>query len=95
MRYYLIPVAAVLFAACGGDGDAEPVSMQDELGCDSLSPAETEELYVQELHECERDGETTSVYTFASSGARDSWREIAEEFGTQVVAEGDTWLEVD
>ena len=84
----------LVLASCGSDL-GESADPADELGCDAYEEQETDELYVQELHDCERDDETTSVYTFASSSARDSWREIAEEFGAVVLTEGDTWLEVD
>lgn len=97
MRPILTALALAMLAGCGGD-DAAPTSSQslgDDLGCDSFTEGETDELFVRDLYECERDGETTNVYTFASSSARDSWREVAEEFGTTVVDEGDTWLEVE
>lgn len=97
----LLVAAGVAFAlaGCGSDGGgeaaADPVDLGEELGCESFAEQDTEELYVRELFDCERGGETTSVYTFNTSSARDSWREIAEEFGTVVVDEGDTWLEVE
>lgn len=91
-------IALLALGGCGGGEDepaATPEFIGDELGCDELTEADTEELFVSELYECERDGEATSIYTFASSSARDSWREVAEEFGIQVENEGPTWLEVD
>lgn len=97
MRLIAVGVLFVTLAGCGDD-DPAPVdasSLADELDCASLEPEESEELYVRELFTCERDGETTSVYTFNTSSARDSWLEVAEEFGAVVVAEGDTWLEVE
>lgn len=99
MRVVLVVFASLALVACGDDdggGSApDPAALGDELGCESFEPLETEELYVRELFSCEREeGTTTNVYTFNTSSARDSWREIAEEFGTVVVDEGDTWLEV-
>ena len=86
----------MLLAACGG-GDSsvdEPASLAEELGCSSFEQQDTEELYVRELYSCEENGAATRVYTFNTSSARDSWKEIAEEFGIIVENEGDTWVQV-
>lgn len=92
----LLACSALAVASCGNDdGEAAPESLGDELGCETYEQSDTEEVFVSELYKCERGGAETSVYTFASSSARDSWRDVAEKFGTVVIDQGDTWLEVD
>ena len=51
---------------------------------------QTEELYVQYLYGCS----DSNVYTFATSGAGDQWRSIAEQLGAVVFDKGLTWLRV-
>lgn len=95
----LIAVGVLVALAGCGDGDdpapADASSLAEELDCATLESADSDELYVRERFTCERDGATTSVYTFNTSSALDSWLEVAEEFGAVVVAEGDTWVEVE
>lgn len=98
MRLMAVLVSASLaLVACGDDAgdEVEPTSLGDELGCDSFVEKDTEELYVRELFECKQDGGKTDVYTFNSSSARDSWREIAEEFGVIVIADSSKWLQIE
>lgn len=89
-------VFVVLMAACGGDdGPVTADDVADDVGCSRLVETDTGELYVRERFECERSEGTTIVYTFNSSTARDSWRDVAEEFGIVVLSEDDRWVEVE
>lgn len=84
-------IAGLLVAGCGGkdaNSSSSVPSVAPTAGCEK---AATEELYVTEMYECSRG---TNVYLFNTSTARDSYRKVAEEFGSVVVGQGDTWLEV-
>ena len=77
-----IATAALLLAACGGNGGGTEVQdineIAESVGCESPTPAPTEELYVQDAVEC-ADG--SRVLTFADNQARDDFVEVAEGFG--------------
>jgi hypothetical protein len=76
-----VATAALLLAACGGNGGTEVQDIEqiaESVGCESPTPASTEELYVQDAVEC-ADG--SRVLTFAHNQARDDFVEIAEGFG--------------
>lgn len=97
-----VVVASLALVACGGDDDESsgdgspgPQAVGEDLGCDPLEEVETEELYVREEFHCTVGGEVSRLYTFNTSSARDSWREIADEFGVVVLDVGDTWLHVE
>jgi hypothetical protein len=80
-RIPALATAALLLAACGGNGGTEVQNIEqiaESVGCESPTPAPTEELYVQNAVEC-ADG--SRVLTFAHNQARDDFVEIAEGFG--------------
>ena len=78
----MIAGVALLLAGCGGgDGGTEVQDIEEiaeSVGCESPTPALTEELYVQDAVEC-ADG--SRVLTFANNQARDDFVEVAEGFG--------------
>lgn len=95
-RTIALAAAVLTLAGCGGQAATNaaptttaPAATAPTAGC---TAEKTEELYVSELYTCA--GRATSVYTFASQTARDNWRKAAEQVGSVVVGQGDTWLEV-
>jgi hypothetical protein len=77
----MIATVALLMAACGSNGGTEVQDINEiaqSVGCESPTPAPTEELYVQDAVEC-ADG--SRVLTFANNQARDDFVEVAEGFG--------------
>lgn len=83
---------SLMVVACGSDSKpTTPESVSEKLGCLAFVEEDTEEMFVRSLYKCDDD---TSVYFFNSKSARDSWLELAEDFGAVVLDKGSTWLHV-
>ena len=81
MRRQLAPVLVGVVLVLVGCGDDEPPSIEEiaeQVGCENPTPQDTDELYVVDAVECADGGR---VLTFNTNSARDSFIEIAEEFG--------------
>ncbi len=68
---------------------------QQALGCTSVQSKPSGEIYAQDRVTCTTAAGDVTVYTFAGPEARDNWRGVAEQLGSKVLREGDTWLAVE
>lgn len=86
--------AALMLTGCSGSDDGAEVdsgqAVADMVGCEGFE-ATSEEMYVTEGGPCQLDGEEISVYYFADEDARDSYVEIASDFGGNYLV-GDSWV---
>lgn len=88
--------AALLLAGCSGDdgGGSDQVGsgqeVADMIGCTGFT-GDSEEMYVTEGGSCELDGETVSAYYFSDDDRRDSWVEVASDFGGPFLV-GEGWV---
>lgn len=78
-------IACILaLTACG----TQAPKVAPTSGCTQTT---TQELFVKNLYRCP---DNTNLYTFDTTKARDSWTQIATNFGIVVVSSGETWLTV-
>lgn len=89
-------LSAFAVAGCGGSSGTtaevtSAASAADAIGCETSTPSETTELFVTDAAECTIDGNEVSVYYFSTSDARDSYLDIAGQFGGQYLV-GDNFL---
>lgn len=85
--------AALLMTGCGGD-DSEKVGsgqeVADMIGCTGFT-GDSEEMYVTEGGACNLGGEEVYAYYFSDNARRDSWVEVASNFGGPYLV-GDGWV---
>lgn len=100
----MVLTLVALAAACGGDGETgreggaagdggefdSPEAIAQVLGCSGFEEGDSEELGVDEDGTCRLQEEEIHVYTFARTEARDTYIEIAKQFGGEYVI-GDNW----
>lgn len=95
-RTIALAAAVLILGGCGGKANesAAPATSPPAASAptDGCSAETSEEMYVAELYNCA--SRSTKVYKFQTATARDDWRKAAEGFGTVVLNQGDTWLEV-
>lgn len=85
----------VLVGCSGGDsGGGEDVGsgqdVADMIGCTGFE-GDSEEMYVTEGGSCSLDGEEIYAYYFSDNDRRDSWVEVASQFGGPYLV-GDGWV---
>lgn len=100
----MVLTLVTLAAACGGDSETgreggaagdggefdSPEAIAQVLGCSGFEEGDSEELGVDEDGTCQLQEEEIHVYTFARTEARDTYIEIAKQFGGEYVI-GDNW----
>ena len=89
------PSAAAEETTSGSSGGAASVTsaadVADVIGCSTSSPYSTEELFVTDAAKCDVNGEEVTAYYFSTNDARDSYLEIAGQFGGQYLV-GENFL---
>lgn len=60
------------------------------IGCTGFE-GDSEEMYVTEGGGCDLDGERVYAYYFSENDRRDSWVEVASQFGGPYLV-GDGWV---
>ncbi|WP_107767491.1 hypothetical protein [Nocardioides terrigena] len=86
----VIAAAAMLFSGCGGGGETvdSGQAVADMIGCTGWSDT-SEERYVTEGGECDRDGLKLGVYYFAADDDRDKFVEAGSASdGNYLIGEG-------
>jgi uncharacterized lipoprotein YajG len=96
-RIIALAIAILVLGGCASkeatnENAGATTSVATPSSAEGCTVTETEEMYVAEMYACA--DRSTRVYVFSTSSARDNWRKAAEEFGSVVVGQGDTWLEV-
>ena len=79
----------------GSSGGATSVTsaadVAEAIGCSTSSPYSTEELFVTDAAKCDIHSEEVTAYYFSTNDARDSYLEIAGQFGGQYLV-GENFL---
>lgn len=89
----LVVLLATTLNACGGDdGPQGGAAVAESLDCTGWAD-DSEELYVAEGGSCEGPDGTLVVNWFDSESERDSWIDVAENFGDlDNLQKGDQWV---
>lgn len=91
----LVAAGLLLFVAACGNGDEgasvdSGQQLADMIGCTGYE-GDSEEMYVTEGGACQLDGDEIYVYYFSDNDRRDSWVEVASQFGGPYLV-GDGWV---
>lgn len=86
-----IATAFTLTAILTGCGNDEDLGYREVLGCPDAVEEDSPQMFAQNVADCATKDGTVSVYTFASTEARDNWIRIATSFGGEITAKGKDW----
>ena len=89
-------VSAMGLTGCSGSSGStsevtSAASAAALIGCTSSTPSDAAELFVTDQAECSLEGEKVRVFYFSTNDARNSFLELAGQFGGQYL-EGENFL---